>query len=384
MLGDSDVLDVVLGTVKSHRTSTGSPCWLMVVGPPSGLKSETVMLAKEVSGTYTISGLTSKTFASGLKVDKGQASPSLLSKLQHDEILLFKDFTTVLQMHREERDAILGQLREIYDGTYSHDWGTGARLEWKGRLGFVAGVTEAIDQHHAVMALLGPRFLLHRPSQADRQATARRAIRNNQNREDGAIRAMHARAVAAYLGGLPTECPALSDNVVETLGRLADFVTTARSSVGRDGYTRELTYSPLPECPPRFAQQIATLLTGIVLVRQHDEAEAGDVQLAIRVALDCVPPIRLLALRTLLEGEQDDLTTRSLADNVRVPTTTIRRAMEDLQALGMVHCEKGGRQDRWSLLPASREMVCEFLTLVPGADVQTAPVDHPEHATVLA
>ena len=59
-----------------------------------------------------------------------------------DEILVLKDFTTVLQRHREERQKILAQLREIYDGRFDKVWGTGRELHWRGRLGFLAGVAE--------------------------------------------------------------------------------------------------------------------------------------------------------------------------------------------------------------------------------------------------
>src|SRR5215471_448662 len=131
----------------AHRLP-GAPCWLMVIGPPSGSKTELVSLTEYIPGTYALSELTSKTFASGMKVEPGEENPSLLSRLK-DEVLLFKDFTTVLEMHREERQAILAQLREIYDGRFDKPWGTGKELHWHGRLGFIAGVTPIIDSHHS-------------------------------------------------------------------------------------------------------------------------------------------------------------------------------------------------------------------------------------------
>ena len=72
------------------------------------------------------------------------------------QILVFKDFTIVLEMSRDKRQAVLAQFREIYDGKFDKVWGNGQELHWEGRLGFVAGVTPAIDKHHAVMAILGP------------------------------------------------------------------------------------------------------------------------------------------------------------------------------------------------------------------------------------
>jgi hypothetical protein len=54
--------------------------------------------------TYFLSELTARTFASGLETHG--ADPSLLARLQQ-EVLLLKDFTTVLEMHHDERQAIL-------------------------------------------------------------------------------------------------------------------------------------------------------------------------------------------------------------------------------------------------------------------------------------
>ena len=89
-----------------------------------------------------LSDLTDKTLASGLTPDKGD-DPSLLSRLLN-AVMVFKDFTTVLEMRREQRAAVLAQLREIYDGRFDKSWGTGKELHWQGRLSVLAGVTSAV------------------------------------------------------------------------------------------------------------------------------------------------------------------------------------------------------------------------------------------------
>jgi hypothetical protein len=142
-----------------------------------------------------------RTFASGLA---GPNDPSLLARLK-SEILVFKDFTSVLALHRDERGAVLAQLREIYDGRYDTTWGTGKELHWSGRLGLLAGVTPVIDRHHGVMSVLGQRFVLLRLRQADRRAIARRAIANSLG-GSGAL--SHIRAqVATFMASLPSLQP---------------------------------------------------------------------------------------------------------------------------------------------------------------------------------
>ena len=120
VLADPDLVDVVLGAYAAHFLND-EPVWLLVVGPPSSAKSELVRLLYRAPRAYPLSSLTARTFASGLTAEGEE--PSLLARLK-DEVLLFKDFTTVLELHREERQALLAQLREIYDGRYDQTWGT--------------------------------------------------------------------------------------------------------------------------------------------------------------------------------------------------------------------------------------------------------------------
>jgi hypothetical protein len=64
-------------------------------------------------------------------------------------VFMAKDFTTVLSMRREKRAAILGQLREIHDGRFRRDFGTGVTKIWCGRITIIAAVTPALDRHYS-------------------------------------------------------------------------------------------------------------------------------------------------------------------------------------------------------------------------------------------
>ncbi len=360
LLGDPDAVPVVVGTVAAHALEGDSP-WLQIVGPPSGTKSELVMMLDRIPGTYFLSELTEATFASGLR-EEGKEDPSLLAQLTN-EILLFKDFTTVLGMPRDVRQAILGQLREFYDGRYDKSWGTGKRLEWTGRLGFISGVTPIIDTHHAVMAVLGQRFLLFRLRQANRVAVAEKAI-TNARKDDRAARAAMADDVAAFMKGLPRTVPDVPERFVTTIAHLADLVTSARSGVERDGYRRELEYAPEREMPARLGRQLYSLARGLALVDRRAAVSEGDLARVARVALDCIPAVRRLILEVLMVAD-GDLATSALGRQLQYSTSTVRRALEDLQALDMVTCEKGGQgtADKWRLNEEWRDPVQKFFLL---------------------
>jgi hypothetical protein len=348
LLEDPDVLPVMLATFAAHQLG-GEPVWLLLVGPPSGAKTELIRMTGSTKGVYPLSKLTARTFASGLKTEGDD--PSLLERLTN-ETLTLKDFTTVLELPRDERQEILAQLREIYDGKLDVVWGAGKELHWEGKLGFVAGVTAVIDKHHAVMALLGPRFMFLRLRQPDRRDVARRVVKNRKDKKSTAWRTQLASDVAAFLASLPRTEPDIPNDVVERITVLADVVSRARSAVERDGYKRELDYAPEPEMPPRLVEQYLSVAQGLALVNGRSAVNDSDVTRVVRVGLDCIPAVRRMVLSALVSAPADStLTTTVLAQHAQYSTTTIRRALEDLQCLELVQCTKGGegRPDSWNL-----------------------------------
>ena len=54
----------------------------------------------------------------------------------------------------------------------------GARSVWSGKLGLVAGLHPAIDQHHAVIATLGERFVMYRIDVGDPTRQAEQSLHN--------------------------------------------------------------------------------------------------------------------------------------------------------------------------------------------------------------
>ncbi len=379
-LKDTRVLNILLGAVVAHRLGGESP-WLLIVAPPSGAKTELIRMLSTSPDVYPLSELTARTFASGL--DTHGDDPSLLARLR-DEILMLKDLTTVLEMQREERQAVLAQLREIYDGRFDKAWGTGKELHWEGRLGFLAGVTPIIDQHHTVMGLLGPRFLLTRQPELGAQLrvdVAKRAMENAN--QESAMRAELAGATKSFLAGIGRTPPAVPAGAVDWLARVANLVTCARSPVNRDGFKRELQYAPEPEIPARLARQLHALLQGLTLVSGHATVAPTDLGLIASVAWDCVPVMRQRMLAAL--GQADEmLSTSQIAGGSRIPTTTARYALEDLQALGLVQCEKGGQgsADHWALDDSYREAL--DILQQPPADLETYhEMSEPRHTEYL-
>jgi len=371
LMPDMGGLHFALAILAGHRIG-GDPLWGLLVAPPSGTKTEIIRALEAVPGIYPLSELTARTFASGL--ESGKRETSLLPRLT-DHILTLKDFTTVLTMHREERQAILAQLREIYDGRFDKVWGTGKELHWRGRLGFLAGVTPIIDLHHAVHQVLGERFVLYRLEQPDRRTMAVRALRGRGH--EGEMRHELQDIMTRFVGSLDYAAPPILPVALEPrFAALADFVSRARSGVVRERYNHDLSLAPQPEAPARLAKQLASLAIGRALLRAAAEVEEADYTFVYRVALDCLPQVRLQVVE-VLEGANDYLTTSQVAGAITYPTTTARRTLEDLAAIGIVairKAEKQGQADNWQLSDEAR-------ALLAISTAALSPVSEPDTKT---
>jgi hypothetical protein len=299
---------------------------------------------------YMLSTLTANTFASGMKKDR---SSSLLYRMQDagKQLLVVKDLTTILTAHPEVRSAVLGALREIFDGRFNKPFGTGEEVNWEWKLGLVAGVTPVIDRHYTAIAQLGDRFLLLRLPEVPRIRMAERSFRTwgSEQSERKALQAL----VRDFLLGLGAPDLRPVQRHLDGLGPVPDLATHARTGVYRDPYTKEIDDMPELEAPARMWKELAGLALGLQAIG-HDEGAA--IALARRVARDSIPPGRVAALAHLAEAAGATATAH-VATALAGPTKTVHRWLEDLAALRLVHREKQGpgRADLWSLTEEGAE-----------------------------
>jgi DNA-binding MarR family transcriptional regulator len=356
LIADKGYIRVLAATVIANMIE-GDPFWLFIVAASGGTKTEPLRALSGIDGVYPISDLTEQTFISG---DRQNKKASLLLRLPERVVLVLKDFTTVLSMHPDKRGSILSQLREIYDGHYKKDFGTGETKEWHGKLGFIAGVTSVIDKHHSVYQTLGERFLQYRPVQPDRRKVAKRAMENNGKEEH--MRQELGEVLAGYIGGLkmPEQLPEVPEDVLDRIAGLAHLCATGRSGVVRDNYhTREIVLIPDAELPTRIAKQLRQFTTALMTMRgEYDES---DYLLLWKIATDSIPKTRRRVLDVLYQKE-GPTETASVATTIGYPTGTTRRILEELTGLEMAvrHSQQGERNaDLWELTPDTRALLDE-------------------------
>jgi hypothetical protein len=353
LLKDSWPVYVTLGAVAANHLP-GPPVWLGLIAPPSSAKTEIlnatlrlpkVELVTTASPAALLSGTPNKQKAQGAK-------GGLLRQVGSFGILVLKDFTSVLGLHRDSLSEMLDALREIYDGRWVRHLGTdgGKTLKWEGKLGLIFGCTEAYDSHYAIIGVLGDRFLLYRlpPSQHDQfeRAMVHTGERFKLMQEELAA------AAAGLFAGLGDPLPAPRSMTSAESLRIKGKVILAcqlRAGVDRDRYSRELDAVYGAEGPGRLGLGLERLLAGLDVIGIDREVA---LQIIEKVALDSVPPIRRRVYEELAGGTKK---TREIATALDLPTTTVRRALEDITAHGLatrqrVKTEEGkdGRDDEWT------------------------------------
>lgn len=361
LLPDKNVIRILLATLVSHFFST-DPLWMFFVAPPSGSKTEIISTAGTLPFVRMLSDLTPQTFASGMNAKK---DPSLLLQLKND-VLMMKDFTTVLAMRSEDRQIILGQLREIYDGKYSKAFGTGKTIEWEGRLTLIAGVTPIIDTYSGVFQIMGERFVMYRIPQARDVDVAIKALSNYGSEK--IMREELRTAMRKYF--MSIDIPhvldiELPEEILLCIAYLASFIVKARSGLVRDSFKHELQFIPETEAPARIAKQLGTLIKALAVLEKRRKVNWRDYYMTLHVALDIIPSNRMRHILALSElpNAAPSLTTTQVAQKTDYSKTGSEIILEDLTALQVVQAIRGGTgtPNEWKLSNIAKEYWKEIL-----------------------
>jgi hypothetical protein len=333
---DLDMIDATCAAAAAERLG-GDPLWVIIISGPGAAKTETAQSLLG-AGAHIISTIASEgalLSASPKKSRVKGATGRLLRKIGERGILVIKDFTSILSADRNTRGPVLAAVREIYEGRYVRNVGTdgGQTLEWMGRITVVAACTTAWDSAHAVVAVMGDRFVLIRiDSNVGRVQSGLQAIGNTGNEVQ--MREELAAAVGGLVAHANTDETTVTEEEIQQLVKVADIVTKARTAIERD-YSGEVVDAHAPEMPTRFAKQLAQMVRSGVAIGMTREAA---MKLAIRCARDSVPPLRLEILRDI--AFNPDATPGDVRKRISKPWPTVKREMEALTMLGILRCDE--------------------------------------------
>ncbi len=347
-LPDPTPLHVVLAAVVANLLP-GDPVWVLLVGPPSSGKTELLDSMSHLSHVHTLSTFTEAGLLSGSRSRNGLGTGGLLREIGDFGIVVLKDFTSLLSEHHETRAGLLAALRELYDGHWSRTLGAqgGRTLVWQGKLGLLAGVTETIDRHTAVIGAMGERFVFCRipvPNDEDRTAQGRVALANVGRETE--MRSQLADVVQRFLAPLDLSVMPTLAEAEPYIVALADLATRCRSVVERDGHDRSVELVPGLEAVRRMTRVLGQLYRGLIALGLDDTKVR---QLLVRLALDGMPKVRRRVVEALMGPLAGTVpSAAAVGDAISYPTSTTHRALEDLAAHGVVERSSSGDKHVWS------------------------------------
>lgn len=342
-LPDPEYVAVVLATwVANNLEGQRDPAWLMLVAPPACGKTAVLERLDSLPETLMVSSLTVGGLLSGTPTSKktAEATGGLLQEIGESGVLLLKDFTTTLEAAADSRAGTMSALREVYDGEFSRAMGTdgGVRLVWKGKLGIIAAVTDAIDSHVAGWAEMGARFLCYRlDDPVDRTAAARKALRGRRSEHETELRAL----TAAHLEqALSTKVGPLTQELEEFVIGAADVGARLRSLVPRHN-SGEVNGEVRLEGPARMAKALESVLRGLLATGVPD-ADARRV--VSKLAVDSAIRNRTVCLKLIVSGTD---TTAEISRATGISEKVCRKHCDDLVRVSVVEVDTSGSKHRF-------------------------------------
>jgi hypothetical protein len=334
LVSDHQALDIILAVVAGHYWKGVNPAWMLAIGPPGSGKTEYIdILQKMRPLVQPLSEVSEKTWVSGLdaKDAVGGVAPSLLDKYPNN-IFVYKDLTTMLSKRIEGRVATFGQFTEIFDGHLNKKFGTGLEFDWEGYTTMLMGVTQLIYHQHAILNLLGPRFLLMRLKlgSAIKQSRFSLSIKHIQYKE---AKAQMQLMVKEFFDLLPKWQPDLPAQYQDILAHMGTMIALARSSPDRDREGEiEATYEA--EMPARVSQQLARLAMALALIHGRYEVGPEEMVLVKRIAFDTILPVRSHIIYKLYQ--EKELGVGQLRNGSTFGDTFIQHSLQDMAAFGVV------------------------------------------------
>jgi|6_EtaG_2_1085325.scaffolds.fasta_scaffold17221_2 hypothetical protein len=362
LLEDEGIIRIILATVLGNKLGlSDKPIWLLLLaGSSSGKTALMSIIDKCGSWVVPIDTLTTNTFASGLSRDE---EVSLLWKANNG-VLTFKDFTTITNMNDEGLREIMGQLRAIYDGEFTKRTGNANDVEWRGKIGIIAGGTIASQRKMRQFSEQGERFINYVMNVADSKDITKKAMDNQKNLSVKAdeVAELVSEFINGKLNSVTDELLTIPEEIRDAMIDVADFATKARSPVTMSKKDPTMVeFVGDREMPPRMAMMLVNIAMALMIIADEKKLSDLNARILYKTALDSVPVERRIVLNVL--AQYREATTKALAQKLNYPTNTIRAWCNQLNALQMT-TRTGGtggpKGDTWTLKDEYKEVMCKY------------------------
>ncbi|MCL5030069.1 MAG: hypothetical protein M1480_13735 [Bacteroidetes bacterium] len=327
------IIDLTLATVVSVELDR--PVWIMIVAPPSSGKTEILKLTSKVQGIHTLPSITSKFLFSGHQSAQGGY---IRREVKEKGVLVFPDFTTVLQKKANDRDQIFNQLRIIYDGKAG--LGTGMDIagiqNWEGKVAVLGCVTQSIETYKEKSNDLGERFLFYNFIPPSFTSDDIKGIDLYKGFDQKIID-----QVADFIEEKKQNIykVELTQLHKDKLYAYAQLIAVGRAAVERDGYNRDIINIHHPEQPFRILMGLVSLYKSLLCINEGNESRAF--KIILEVVISTIPVMRANILRLIYDSKRA-LSKADLYDTLRISPTAIRRHIEEMIAQQMLEYSNSG------------------------------------------
>src|SRR5262249_14213990 len=239
----------------------------------------------------------------------------------------------------------LAPLGEIDDGHWARDLGTsgGKKLAWDGKLGMLFACTGVIDSHHTVLGAMGDRSLFSRLAPVEGKKQFFRAL-DHVGAGTKQMRKELTEVVGQLFAGRHTNPRQISKDERERIGTALALVVRLGGTLERDYRSRDIEAIYGAEGTGRLGLALERLLAGLDTIGVERETA---MEVVLSVAMDSAPPLRRSAYNCV--GKYRNVETADVAIQLGLPTTPVRRILEDLAAYGLVmrRGQGQGKADLW-------------------------------------
>lgn len=362
-----DTIELAMAVVVSAKLSRQyalNLVWVLIVSPPSSLKTFIVTILKGVLPEYVfyLDTLTENAFVTGYVPESGEPQ-DLLPRLD-GRCLVIKDMTTLFSLRDEHLKKVLGELQSIYDGSFAKFSGIRGEIRHEASFSFLGCVTPvALSRHHGYMSMIGTRFLQYRePELTEEQMKEGFNIlwQGSEERKEGLSRLrLLTSAYVVQLLENPPELEPETGQQQDCLNKLGELLARARSVVQTEYQTENASYKLVDiqtEKPFRIVQQLTVLERSLTIVHGRSHLTGHELNLVRRVVLSSMPWNRASVLRLFQSGTHQveakangrdmvrGLSVDSCANGLDYGKTRARQLLDELRMIGILDhkiCTKG-------------------------------------------
>lgn len=355
---DRNLIDSVLATALSRKMKeqdSGSAIWLVLSGASSIGKTTLLRALKNGTTTTELPEITSKTLCTKFK----GADP--LAPQLHNKLVIFPEAGRLMNMHPVERRAIMGQLRDLYDGFSGRFTGADTQkdreLYTNLNVTMVWGTVPALEGTLIFDQVLGTRFLVYR-CEIEKDDELLDMAQKNLRHEDQ-MRKELSEVMTTFIQQQEEKAlwdqVEISDDIDFQLRSLAKTLTIMRASCQIDAYTQLPIGQAIREKPARVYKQFVRLYRCLMALDPNYSPEKA-LRIIKHIAFSSGERIRELILERFRNyyDSGDWVPTNDLANQIHLHYKPVRRELYILWQLGLLdkteHTDDYNKQiEVWSL-----------------------------------